>query len=431
MNRLERARRPAEQALSLGAQASGALALGALALLAGCAATPMSGADAPAQPPSVKAVAPAAAPAKPAAPAGSAAAPPAEPAAAVKLEIPPPLTEPLQPLTRSFASFSFPGVVGGISAIGGTGSKDLWLIAGKSIKNGSLEEWGVVYHYDGQRSKSYGHPCFAANFSQIVATKDTVVAVGFRPWSRGVAPPFRIALGRDGKWPCDYADIGFSSGFTVAAGEKVWQLSCLGGDCTLETAGGPAAPVPRFHETHEDPNPDDRRVPLVFSAFHMRGADDGYLVREGEDRTAWLFRYNGVTWKAETPLPAGLSINSLWTGDEGHAWILARSGGKDDDPANLVVRWDGRAFTALAVPKDFAALSACGTSASDVFFFGTGKAVYQWDGQRLRKGETPFNPADTLCLPRGDVWIVGATSADDPNAENPLAARLPAPEVKR
>jgi hypothetical protein len=346
----------------------------------------------------------------PVAPAVAAPAPSAAPAAPVVSATPdpPPLAEPLPPLARAFVSVTLPGVTRPVVAIGGRGPKDLWFVTSEEITGLAVSVGGEVLHYDGKRVKSYGHPCDAAVFrGGVVVAAETVVALGSRPWARGVHPLFRVALGKAGKWSCDYNDVGYREGLTRSSGDHVWQLSCYEGDCHLERAGGPAAAVPSYHLSFEKRKQEDRDAPPAVSALWMNGLDDGWMVHLDDEGRDWLLRYNGVTWVPQAPLEQGLLTMDLWADQEGHAWLLARRGGSDQDPANTLLRFDGHGLSKLPLPASFAATMVRGTGPRDVWLLGGGRKVYQWDGQQLRQGEAPFEVQDAWGAPGGEVWIVG------------------------
>ena len=150
---------------------------------------------------------------------------------------------------------------------------------------------------------------------------------------------------------------------------------------------------------------DGARLPI--DTLSMHGLDDGWITSIDEDRRARLLRYNGVTWAPQATFDPGLAIVAMWVDEQAHPWLLARRGGKEEDPANVVLRFDGQALHSVPVPASFAARGVQGTSARDVWFVGAGRTVYQWDGQRLRQGEAPIDVADAWSSPGGEVWIVG------------------------
>jgi hypothetical protein len=163
----------------------------------------------------------------------------------------------------------------------------------------------------------------------------------------------------------------------------------------------------------------------------MRGAADGWMVHEGGDGNPWLFRFNGVAWARRLPLPLGLNIVDLWADDEGQAWLALRRGGKDGDPADILARTDGQAYTALAVPKSFAIQTIRGSGAKDIWFLGDNRKVYQFDGKQLRQGAAPFPVADAWGSPDGDVWFAGGSEAVDDKPRKPMLAHLSAAGVKK
>jgi hypothetical protein len=131
--------------------------------------------------------------------------------------------------------------------------------------------------------------------------------------------------------------------------------------------------------------------------WQIRGDDDGWMVLDGEPERPQLLRYNGVTWRVVSPLD-DLDITGMWVDPEGHPWLTAEG---------ALVRSDGVTTTRLPVTEAFAPTTITGTSARDVWFFGPGKQVHQWDGERLRRGEAPFEVGNAWAAPNGEVWITG------------------------
>ncbi len=356
--------------------------------------------------------------------------PPPVPEAPVPAPAPPHLAEPLPALARTFTLVPMPGVKDAITGISGRNSSDIWLLSGETLDFGSRPETGVVYRYDGKRVKSYGHPCIAANWGDVVAGKDIVVATGYRAWSRGVLPLFRATLSPDGKWSCDHRDVGFTMGITRSAGGRVWQLSCISNrPCRLDVAGASPVPFPSYHPSGDEPLGEEDPSPL--GAFAMTSASDGWLVNEGEDGRDWLFRFNGVTWTPLAPLAPETHATDVWGDAEGNAWIPLRTSEKDDDPATALLRWDGHTLAHVAVPASFKVGIVRGSGPRDVWFFGPERAIYHFDGQHLRQGKGTFDIIDAWAAPDGDLWIVGA---EDVKRDAPAARAAhtgPLPEVQK
>lgn len=339
-----------------------------------------------------------------------------------------PLAEPLPPLTRSFTDVALPGVRGVLTAISGRSEKDLWLLSNEGTEKWGRYESGAVYQYDGKRVKALGHPCDGANWWDLVAGKDTVVATGYRAWSRGVYPFFRATLSANGKWRCDYHDLGFASGLTRGGGGRVWQLGC-GSECRFDVAGGEAIAFPSVHRGSAAREPG---APPPYSALAMTGAADGWLVHEGEDGRDWLFRFNGVAWTALAPLAEDTTATDVWGDAEGNAWIPVRAADKEDAPATALLRWDGRVLAHVAVPPSFQVGVVRGTGPRDVWLFGPDRRMYQWDGATLRQGKAAFDVNDAWAAPDGDLWLVGAQEASDDKPPLPRAAHTgPLPEVRK
>ena len=400
--------------------ASLAAPLAGLLLASGCAGAP--------PPPEVPAaVAPTAPPAAsgdatpPVASSAATAAPP--PVATFSIPRPPPPAEPLAPLTRTFTTVKLPGVKRSIVSVEGRGPNDLWFMTyEEQTDQYARTVGGDVLHYDGKRIKSHGHPCPYSMFGGIVVSGDAVVALGYRPWSRGVAPSFRASLVKDSTWNCEEDRGGYSAGITTTSGDHVWELSCRSDDCRLEASGGPSVPLPSDHPSFDAKKQD---APDAIQAIWMRGLDDGWMVRSGDDGRSWLLRYNGVTWTAVAPLEEGMYGNGLWA--EGNdVWILV-GWSADDGLATDLLRYDGRSFSYVPVPKGFSTRRVRGASGRDLWFSGAGKALYQWDGAALHQGEGPFEVDDLWAGPGGEVWLVGPPTDNGGPPAGTVARALPLP----
>ena len=384
-----------------------AASFAALALAAGCAGSappPESpaGSGAPVTPAAAR-------PQASSAPAltGTAAPPPPLAAGAslhtVSIPVPPPPAEPPGPLTRTFTTVTLPGVKRSLVSVEGRGPNDLWFLTYEEHTERFAETvGGEVLHFDGKRVKSHGHPCSASMFGSIVVSRDAVVALGYRPWSRGVAPRFRASLVKDRTWNCDEDDGGYTMGLTTSAGDHVWELSCHGDDCRLRASGGPPAPLPTDHPSFGDRG---ESRDMAVQALFLRGLDDGWMVRVSEDRRPWLLRFNGVTWRAVAALEEGMFANDLWAEGEDVWIVLGR--GSSDAPSRELLRWNGKALSLLPVPKGFTIHAVRAHHGKEVWFTGEGRTLYQWDGAALRRGEAPFEVNDLWAGPGGEVWIVG------------------------
>jgi hypothetical protein len=371
----------------------------------------------------------------------SVAPPSTRPAAAAVPLAAAPLAEPLPRLTRPIVSVTVPGVEGPITSVHGRSSHDIWFLAGGDDFPGSL------VHYEPPRARVVAHwtyedylkpapvrpvvnkfmsvfsygphtPIFLGVYvdAEEVHLLGSVVA-----WARGPGL-LRGALSKDGTWRWESS---FWRGATFSSGDLLWKLDCdmEWRDCSFETSGALHVPLPSHDGSFGEQG---ARTPLAFGAMWMRGLDDGWMTITDDDGRPRLLRYNGVTWAPLAALDAELAVVSLWADAAGHAWIAARRGGKDEDPANVLLRFDGSALHALPVPASFAAFTVRGTGERDVWFVGAGRKVYQWDGQTLRQGEAPFGVGDAWASPDGEVWL-----ASDGKAGKGVVARIPRPSEVR
>ena len=405
------------------------LVLASLLLAAGCGAAPPPPPPLPEAPAGTAATAPTAAP-RPTTSAAAKAAPDGAPPPAQSthgIPIPPRLTEPLAPLTRTFTTVTLPGVKESIAAVEGRGLNDVWFLTDEQINGYQIGSTtgGEVLQYDGKRVKSHGHACTYSTFRGLSVSRDAVVVVGTRPWSRGVHPAFRASLVKDRTWNCEEDRGGHSLGITTSSGEQVWELSCDHMGCRLEASGGPSAPLPSEHPSLATKKKDSPWTNPV-QALWMRGPGDGWMVRTGVDQHPWLFRYNGVDWTPLARLGQGWKIEDMW-GDETDVWMVLHF---DDDakaPARDLVRWNGRALSLQAVPDGFEIRSMHAAHGRDVWFYGVGRTLYQWDGTQLRQGDAPFEVVDLWAGPGGELWLVGPTVDSGGPPVGVVARALPLP----
>ena len=343
-------------------------------------------------------------------------------------------TEPLPPLTAPLVEVTLPKVGGRLVSVTGRGPGDLWFVSDEEVSDPRAPwhvEEGMVIHSDGKRVLSSEHPCGGSYFHSVVASKTVVAASGLLGWVRGIPPNYRAHLGSSKSWTCDQGEgETFQRSMTVAAGDDVWELDCTWG-CRLSVRGGPPASLPSFDPSYvREPDPqsfvDHTYMP---SALWMLGRDEGWMTHDGGDGREWLLRYNGATWAPVAKLEPGLAGIDLWADGASRVWITARRGGKDDEPANKLLVWDGRSLGAVPVPASFATRLVRGTGPSDVWFVGAGMKAYQWDGQRLHEGEAPFDAVDAWAAPGGEVWLVGGVQPG--TAARTAAASAPAPGVGR
>jgi hypothetical protein len=360
-----------------------------------------------------------------------------------------PILEPLLPLARPIVSVTLPGVDWPLTAVQARSPHEVWFLGG-------ADEGGCLVRYDPPRvvvvarwtesdldrgistpskrkpapnefMKVFSYGPHTPGFSGVFLGKDEVMLTGsVAAWARGPGM-LRGAL-RHGKWSWESS---YWRGLTVSSGEHVWELNCSPvmdswwtyRDCSFWASGGPPASFPSHDASYGQ---EGESTALVVQALQMRGLDDGWIVIADEGEPRLLLRYNGVTWAPVAAIDAALTVVGLWGDEAGNAWIAARRGGKDDDPANVALRFDGHALRPLPVPASFAATSVTGTGPEDVWFLGAGRKVYQWDGQRLRVGEAPFDVGAAWASTGGEMWVVG----DGKSAKGVVGRVAPRGEVR-
>jgi hypothetical protein len=378
-----------------------------VALGAGCAAAPP-----PVMPPAPPPAEPAAPPAPP-----DPAPPEKEPElpALAKRAAPPPIDEALPPLTRTFANVRIAGVKDPFIAVGGRSAREVLFLTEEGHRPRHrgifVVGTGILYRTDGERVVERMEPCGEYSFGSIAASRDEILLAGSNLYFRGVpgglwASFAAPAPGKRAEWDCSSQ---FARGSALSSGGRVWRLACTYGPCVIEASGAPPVRPPTI-ASPRDPRGSVESV----TAFWMRAPDDGWAVQDEGDNRYALFRYNGVSWTKRASLD-DLEPWDMWVDGEDHVWILARRGApvpsgsssRDRTSANVVLRLDGRALTELRLPRDFEATSLRATGPSDIWFLGHGRAVFQWDGQRLRRGEAPFPASNAWAAPGGEVWIIG------------------------
>jgi len=314
---------------------------------------------------------------------------------------------PLPPLTRPFVTVALPGVEGALVSVDGRGPRDMWFLTDEEIQAGYFAQVGRLIHYDGKRVRDKILPgCSGAAFGGLYVDRDSVRLVGTNLYTRGVSR-MTASLSKDGKWGCSFA---YSTPIT-APDEPAWTLTCgssEGNDCFLRRADGRTAPLP----VRRTSQPGGQDEPAPAWGLRMRGEDEGWMATSDGDGRTLLLRYNGVAWVPEARLDEGADMLGMWIDEEGGAWFTVRLGGSDDDPVIGVRRWDGHALHAVPVPAGFGATLVTGTSARDVWFIGDTRTIYQWDGERLRQGEQPFDVVQGVwAAPGGELWLVGRSEA--------------------
>ncbi len=350
------------------------------------------------------------------------------------LAVPPPPAEPLPPITRGFAKLTLPGAKMSIVGVAGRSPTDIWFLdtaAAYIIHQGGVEHW------NGTRIDRVIAPECQGTFLEIQLDRDGILLPGTDPGSGSWTSAYIPFKGKS--WGCDYAFWGVAMGLSnghfseagPAPGAAAWAFDCpspFHGPCSFRSAGGRRAPFP---EDLAALSSDKEVKNLRTRHWQIRGDDTGWMVLEderqpedGDEAHAALHRYNGVTWSVVSSLDA-LDISGMWVDQEGNPWLTANG---------ALVRHDGKVTVRLPVPEAFAPTVITGTNARDVWFFGPAKQVYQWDGERLRGGEAPFDVGGAWAAPNGEVWITGRWDYDTGQSAAPVGvvARTAAlPEVKQ
>lgn len=317
------------------------------------------------------------------------------------------------PLTRSFTQMKIPGVKGQIADISGNSKSDVWLLSSEAVKGYMSDEYGVIYHYDGKKAKSHGHPCLLTSFGSIAAAGKEVALSGSRLFQRSGWPRF-IAIDEGKGFPC--FEGGMTDGTMTASAGHIWRLECRSEErwvCALMANGAPPVHLPAFDASLVPPeSPVDKTrgdgPPMVVHTFWMLSDHDGYLVHTAPDGRALLLRYNGVTWK---PLASfgepGHVATTLWA-VPGEAWILMRDADKYS-ASTMLYRFDGQVVSKRDMPEGFEGYWIEGDGIRGVWIGAKGRQIYQWDGQTLRRGTLPWEVSGGWLAPDGDLWV-GATT---------------------
>lgn len=321
----------------------------------------------------------------------------------------------LLPLSRPVVPVTFTGVKGPVVALHGRNPRDVWV----------LYEDELV-RTDGKKVlKRFKKPCklgakreygtYGTVFTTLLVERDTVMLVGdsLDPNSR-LGSDYTAILDARGRWRCDTEKEDITPVYAVSDGDRAWKLAhnMSNAPCRLKSRGGVCAPVPVFAAWYVDPPRDSIDMGVHSRAVWMRGTDDGWLVTADEEWRDWLLRYNGVAWTRVANLGEHSSVSDLWADDAGHAWLMGLGG---------IVRFDGKEMRRIPVPAGFEARFVRGTSARDVWFAGAGKKVYQWDGEKLRRGDIPFDVENVWSSPGGEVWFAGGSM---------IAHTAPLPEAR-
>lgn len=311
---------------------------------------------------------------------------------------PSPSVAALASATRRFEPIALPSM-GAVLAVDGRGPKDVWMLG----ENSALLRWNgaraerqkapscpshVVMSFAGSKPRSYdAEPVYRR---LTVAPREIIVGGPRSAWGyRGSYTVFVEARSRGGSaWSCGMAN-GFGTPIHRAAGDGVLDILRVG--------------QPSFAiDDRPAPVPDD--MSSEESLLVARSSDDVWI---GSPLYASLWHWNGVAWN---PRPAAIAtLFDLWTDESGAAWVLG-STAKNAREGDLVLRWDlaAKAWRSVPLPPDLRATRLGGTSARDVWLFGT-KAWFQWDGVALRRADALLGEVNaTWSTATGELFVVGA-----------------------
>ncbi|MCP3800593.1 hypothetical protein NLX83_15105 [Allokutzneria sp. A3M-2-11 16] len=189
---------------------------------------------------------------------------------------------------------------------------------------------------------------------------------------------------------------------------------------------------------------------LTLSAVAATGERNALAVGLKSEKASLAARWDGAKWvELPSPTPGGLpagadpELSSIAVVSENDAWA-AGCAQTDDFSAGvpLLNRWNGKAWSAVAVPKPANANFAClrgvaargANEAWAVGYAGTGAGVrplaLRWDGAKWTEVAAAATGAPEakftqVVISGKDVWAVGFV---DPEGGNPLAL---APHVQR
>lgn len=323
-------------------------------------------------------------------------------------------TEPLPPLSREIVEVAYQAAAP--ESVHARGPREAWILT---------EDMEVLQH-DGRRVvKVHQQPCMPGGLqsmirhTQVIALRDEVRAYGMMPGNRSSAFEHLATL-RGGRWSCGGTDA--SPGTYVSAGQEVWSYGCYpsGPACWIRTGGQMARLPALLHDGQAWDAPPPR-----VAAVWLRAPDDAWMSSE----EGGLYRYRGVVFRP-VEIPAGLVIDAVLPAADGSAWMAFHRA--DATPAEGrpprgggLGRWDGERLSPVAVPEDFRVDRLLAGSGREVWMLGQRRAVYQWDGQRLRGGRLAFDVRTAWASAEAGVWIGGAAEG-----RGRLAHVAPAPESR-
>lgn len=112
-----------------------------------------------------------------------------------------------------------------------------------------------------------------------------------------------------------------------------------------------------------------------------------------------MVHFDGASWTSQAGFAGGAF--DVWGVSTTHAWAVGRDG--------LIVRWDGREWTAQASPTSQLLYAIDGSSAADAWAVGEQGILIHWDGMRWTS-VAPVDPRRLLevkVVAPDDAWAVG------------------------
>jgi hypothetical protein len=136
----------------------------------------------------------------------------------------------------------------------------------------------------------------------------------------------------------------------------------------------------------------------------IHGDDSGSLIAVGRGGVA--LHFDGAAW-AQVETPSAQNLWGAWGASMDDVWAVGGDALPSDDLRGVILRWDGDAWTEMALPETleageiYAWFKVWGSGPSDVYIVGQKGAVLHWDGAALT--EIDVGTEDDLIA----VWGTG------------------------